>query len=114
MKRQRISKEKWTFGIAAVAFTAFVHVMMINIFREELFGIVPGYAPHNFAFNMTFFLPANFLILVLSVGMLIRTLKNWSAWKNKKTKIAILFLTLPISLLWTWQIIRLAISIYEC
>ena len=32
---------------------------IFSYYRFELFGIMPGYAPHNFAYNFGFFLPIN-------------------------------------------------------
>jgi hypothetical protein len=43
--------------MAVVVALLFTLGLTINFFRRELFGIVPGYAPHNFGFNAFFFIP---------------------------------------------------------
>ncbi|MFN6947251.1 MAG: hypothetical protein ACK4ND_20095 [Cytophagaceae bacterium] len=48
---------KNTFIASIVALVLFSIALLVNAFRMELFGIIPGYAPHNFGFNILFLLP---------------------------------------------------------
>jgi hypothetical protein len=107
-KSKKIKRAVWNFRLGLFTFILFVAVMTINYFREELFGIVPGYAPHNFSFNLTFFIPANFFILICCLVVIIRTLFNWNKWSEARKRFWSLILTIPIILLWVVQIIRIA------
>jgi len=54
----------WINIVALLSGGYFFIILIINEFRYELFNIRPGYAPHNFGFNFTFFLPSTFLVLI--------------------------------------------------
>jgi len=81
-----------------------ITTLIINEFRFGLFGIMPGYAPHNFGFNMFFFLPSTIVSLVCAIIVLIRRPQI----ENKKTKLYSVLLVIPIFMLWTWQLIRMS------
>ncbi|MBN2565353.1 MAG: hypothetical protein JXB46_06550 [Candidatus Eisenbacteria bacterium] len=40
----------------------------VNFNREAWFGVTPVYAPHNFSFNLSFFLPMMLLSVVFAVA----------------------------------------------
>ena len=46
-----------TFLFATAAFLLLAGVEIVNLNRQAWLGIEPGYAPHNFAFNLVFFIP---------------------------------------------------------
>jgi hypothetical protein len=99
-----IRTEKWTLKLAAFSFVSLVVVLAINHFREELFGIVPGYAPHNFSFNVSFFIPATLVILITSLISIVGTLYNWNKWRSLKYRMVPLVLTMPIVGLFLFRI----------
>ena len=45
-------------AFGASGFLIFCAAQVINYYREPWLGIVPGYAPHNFAFNLSFYIPS--------------------------------------------------------
>jgi len=79
--------------------------LLINHFRFELLGIVPGYAPHNFGFNMLFFLPSTILSLIGALIVLFRIDKI----KIKRVNLIRVLIVLPIIALWTIQVIRILV-----
>ena len=46
------------FGFATSCFLLHCVAQVVNYHREPWLGIKPGYAPHNFAFNLGFYLPS--------------------------------------------------------
>ncbi|MDF3079124.1 MAG: hypothetical protein K0S09_3013 [Sphingobacteriaceae bacterium] len=93
--------------MAVVVALLFTLGLTINFFRRELFGIVPGYAPHNFGFNAFFFIPFNFLLLLSSLFIILRTASLWTDSSAKKLKVQSLGLTLPIIALMLFQLLRI-------
>ena len=51
--------------------------IIFGYFRKELFGIEPGYAPHNFSFNIGLILPLTFLSLFITFIIAIITFVRW-------------------------------------
>ncbi|MFZ6052516.1 hypothetical protein [Halocola ammonii] len=88
----------WSTRVALLAPMIFAIVEIMSIFREELFGIVPGYAPHNFSFNFGFYLPAHFFLSTLCLLVIIRTYINWDIWPAKIEKYVALLLSVPFFL----------------
>jgi len=80
----------------------FLITFVINEFRYELFGIRPGYAPHNFGFNMLFFLPSTVISLICALIVLIRKSKQ----EIPKAKFYSILIVVPILIMWIWQIVR--------
>ncbi len=54
-----------TLGLAVGSFFLLLGVEVVNQNRESWLGVQPGYAPHNFAFNLSFYLP----VLLLSTAL---------------------------------------------
>ena len=48
-------------GLATTCLLIFCAAQVVNYHREPWLGIEPGYAPHNFAFNVAFYIPSVFL-----------------------------------------------------
>jgi hypothetical protein len=90
--------------LSIISFFLLLIAQIANVFRQELFGIVPGYAPHNFSFNLAFFIPINLLALIIGIYVFSKTIKFKR--KNKKVVISLLLSILPI-LLWIGVIILL-------
>ena len=81
------------FIISIFLLLSFIIVTTISVYRYEFFGIEPGYAPHNFGFNVTYILPSILIILILCLFVLLRTLIYWNRYTNKTKKImALVFL----------------------
>ena len=80
--------------------------LIINEFRFELFGIRPGYAPHNFGFNMFFFLPSTLICLICALYVVLRKPNN----EIRNSKFYSIVMVSPILILWIWQIIRFTIA----
>ena len=78
---------------SSIAFILFVLIFFINYFRFELLGIVPGYAPHNFVFNLSFFLPALFISFCYSLFIFGNILIRWKKLPNLWIKFIMLILT---------------------
>ena len=47
--------------------TLLLFSFLLSYFRVPLLGISPGYAPHNFSFNVGVYGPMQFVSMVLSV-----------------------------------------------
>jgi len=98
-----------TTVIAVFTFGYFVFVLVVNEFRYELFGIVPGYAPHNFSFNLSFFLPSMVLLLIGALIVVVR-FKHKATTRERNWR---LVLVSPVIVFWIWQLLRLSILSYE-
>ena len=81
---------------ALVAVLLYILLLTLNRFRLELFGIVPGYAPHNFVFNMLVFLPGVVIILVTCALVIGNTIRRWKSITLVKNQWIPLLLTVPI------------------
>lgn len=93
-------------NLAVLIFALFIAVLTVNYFRAELFGIIPGYAPHNFGFNMLFFIPVNIFLMFCSLFVVIKTASSLSDKSDRDLKVQSLCLTLPILALMMFQLIR--------
>lgn len=102
-------KLKWTFRMALTSFILLTFTLLINYFREPLLGVKEGYAPHNFSFNLLFFLPAILTSLGLGIAVIGRTIKHWKKWNNLSRKLIFIGLSSPIILLFIFQTIRILI-----
>jgi hypothetical protein len=99
MNRQRID-----LILARLAASLFSIALILNYFRYELFGVVPGYAPHNFSFNFSIFIPLTVSALLLSTHVNFRVLLYWSDRPNLLQKLLALLLTTPIIVLFFYMI----------
>ncbi|GLB48745.1 hypothetical protein [Neptunitalea lumnitzerae] len=100
-------KIKWTFRMSLTSILLLTITLFINYFREPLFGIKEGYAPHNFSFNFMFFIPAKLISLGLGIAVIGRTIKHWTKWNFLNKKILLISLSSPVILLFVYQTIRL-------
>lgn len=80
-------------------------LLLVNQFRNYI-GFAKGYAPHNFAFNIGFFLPTTFISMVIGVTTIGRTLKNWKNWLDLKKKWVIITLSIPGIVFWVYIFIK--------
>ncbi len=69
--------------------------LVINEYREPLFGIKKGYAPHNFGFNFMFFLPSMLIAIGLGFAVIGRTIKHWKSWTDLNKKLLLIGLSIP-------------------
>jgi hypothetical protein len=102
---EKSKKGYFNFALSIFIVGLFVFILLINAFRKELFGIEPGYAPHNFGFNVTFFIPSMMLIGILSLIVIARVIIFWGKWKNMSMKIVSLLMTVPIVILQILQVV---------
>jgi hypothetical protein len=100
-------KEKWTVGLAFLAFLLFILAEILNNYRSVIFNVTPGSAPQNFFFNMSFFIPINVIAFTLCIIMFFRTVKYWNIWKSRKLKYLVILLTLPIISIWLYGLIKI-------
>lgn len=95
------------FRWAILADSLLVAALLVNYFRFELFGIVPGYAPHNFSFNIVFFIPAVLISALISYFVAGKVLLNWGRLPNLRIKLVTVLMTAPIPILLLVQIVRI-------
>jgi len=107
MTQIKTTNFKRTRLVAIMALGLFLSGLIINFFRKELFGIIPGYAPHNFGFNFIFFIPLNLIVIGLCLYIITKTLLNWNIGTDRKEKIQTLCLTIPIIFGWIFQVVRI-------
>lgn len=105
MKKNIFKNLFWTSKFAIVVFAAFVVGIVVNIYRLELFGVVPGNAANNFSFNIGFFMPYNLIILISCLVIITVTFIKWNKYPKIKNRIFSLGLTIPIIILWILQLI---------
>ena len=86
MKKIKYDRQKINLIVAIIALALILLANILNYFRLELFGVIHGYAPHNFAFNLTIFFPLNFFGILLSIITLTLTLGKWRKWTNIRMK----------------------------
>jgi len=91
MQTKKTNQGNLNFYLSIFALIAF-----ISVYRFELFGIEPGYAPHNFGFNMTYIFPSILFILILCLFTLLRSIIYWKKYNNNTKKIITIGLTLSI------------------
>ncbi len=99
--------QKKLFRWAIIADCLLIIALIINYFRLEWFGIVPGYAPHNFSFNFVFFIPMVLTSALIAYFVAGQTLLNWKRLPDIRVKLLIVLMTLPIPILLIIQIINI-------
>ncbi|MBR8538340.1 hypothetical protein KDU71_22405 [Carboxylicivirga sediminis] len=107
MEITKLKKGRRTMKFSIIVFILFITAWTINIFREELFGIVPGYAPHNFGFNVMFFGPINLFVFISSFIVLMLVIYNWTNWGKSKEKYISFGISSLIVGFWIVQILRI-------
>ncbi|MDA0177388.1 MULTISPECIES: hypothetical protein [Mesoflavibacter] len=95
LSQRHIKKIKWTTRMAFSSLGILIIALLINEFRVPLFGIKKGYAPHNFGFNFTFFLPSMAIAIGLGFAVIGRTIKHWKTWTNLNKKLVLIGLSIP-------------------
>lgn len=81
--------------LIVIASLAFALIFIFGYYRLEWFGVIPGYAPYNFAFNVGLILPLTFVSFVFSVFVFSRALLNWKKRSNKLDNSFLIFFSLP-------------------
>jgi hypothetical protein len=67
-----------TLIFAVGSLLVFLIVETVNFNREAWLGITPGYAPHNFGFNVSFYMPSMIVssgLAIMSVVYYIRSMR---------------------------------------
>lgn len=94
-------KLKWTFRMAYSSLGLLFFLWFVNEFRNYI-GFAKGYAPHNFAFNIGFFIPATFISMIIGITAIGRTIKYWKSWREIKKKWIIIGLSIPGIVFWVY------------
>lgn len=81
--------------LVVIANLAFALIFIFGYYRFEWFGILPGYAPHNFGFNVGLIIPLTFISFACSVFVVIRIFCNWKCRTNKLNKYFSILFSLP-------------------
>lgn len=87
--------EKINLTISILSILSLMAAFILNYFRSELFSVIKGYAPHNFGFNMIYFLPLIFLSLLSAFISLIWLHNQWGKRQNRKLKWLTMILSMP-------------------
>lgn len=95
------------FRWAILADSLLIIALVVNYFRLEWLGVVPGYAPHNFSFNVVFFIPIVLTSTLISYFVAGQTLMNWRRLPNIGIKFLTVLMTAPIPILLLIQIIQI-------
>lgn len=98
--------------LIVIANLAFALIFIFGYYRLEWFGIIPGYAPYNFAFNVGLILPLTFVSFVLSVFAFLRAVQNWNKRPNKLDNSFLIFFSLPSIILVVKVFISLVFHIF--
>ncbi|MFY1047603.1 hypothetical protein [Chryseobacterium sp. GP-SGM7] len=92
----KVKAESIDYILVVIANLAFALIFIFGYYRFAWFGVLPGYAPHNFGFNVLVILPLLVITSVFSVIVLSRVLSNRNKRKNNLDKYLTILLTLPI------------------
>lgn len=103
MQKDHNRRQSLDIILSLLAIALLAIALILNYFRLELFNVVPGYAPHNFWFNLTFFIPLTVSSLLISIIVNVRILANWKNRPNFIKKIISLILTTPIIIMFFYN-----------
>lgn len=98
--------------LIVIANLAFALIFIFGYYKFEWFGIIPGYAPYNFAFNVGVILPLTFISFAISVFVFFRALLNWKKRPNKLDNSFLVFFSLPSIILFIRVFISLMFHIF--
>lgn len=93
--KAKIRAERIDYILIVIANLAFALIFIFGNYRLEWFGVIPGYAPYNFAFNVGVILPLTFISVVISIVVFFRILVSWKKRKNKLDNYFFVFFSLP-------------------
>ena len=110
LPQRHANKIKWTTRMAFGSLGILIIALSINYFREPLLGIKEGYAPHNFGFNVLFFIPAMLTALGLGLAVIGRTIKHWKTWSDLNEKWTLIGLSVPAIGIWACMILRILLT----
>ncbi|KFC19944.1 hypothetical protein [Chryseobacterium sp. FH1] len=102
--------ERNLFNISVFLAVTFILLHIISYNRES-FGVIKGYAPYEFGFNMLFFLPT---LLFVSIGTLVIGLKikaKWHTYKDVKLKWYTIILISPTILFLSFIFLRILLLV---
>ena len=105
MKFFEINREK-RFMITVSNTILFVVTLLISEYRH-LFGVIKGYAPYEFAFNLIFFLPIMIIVLIIAIILFSKTISERKNYNNKICFYSTLLFNVPILLFWSWLLVRM-------
>ena len=98
-------KIKWTFRMSYCSLGLLIFLLLVNEFRNYI-GFAKGYAPHNFTFNIGFFLPSIFISMTIGIMAIGRTIKHWTNWTNLKMKWTIIGFSIPGIGFWAYIFLK--------
>lgn len=100
--RIKAKPEFTDYILVVIANLAFALIFIFGYYSLEWFGVLPGYAPHNFAFNIGIILPLIVISSVLAVIVLCRVLSKRNKRKNNLDKYLTILFSLPVLLFILW------------
>jgi hypothetical protein len=101
-----LESERKIFNISLIVLLTFIGLHIISYYRS-IFGVIEGYAPYEFGFNILFFLPGLLFITILALIVSLKVKSKWSNYKNKKLKWFTLVVISPIILFWIYSFLRI-------
>lgn len=101
--------QTWDLFLAALSALLLLTALILNLYRYEIFGVVPHNAANNFWFNLTFFMPLTFCSMLFSIAAYIRVLFNWKEKPDSAKKIVTLVLGGPILIVMFAIILRIVV-----
>ena len=100
-----LDSERKLLNISIFLFFALISILLISYYRR-FFGVIEGYAPYEFAFNMLFFIPSILFIMIMTLVITLKVKSKWRYYKNTSWKwITISFLS-PVILFLSYAILR--------
>jgi len=84
--------------LVVISNLAFALIFIFGYYRLEWFGVLPGYAPHNFGFNFLIILPLLIISSLLSVIVVYRNLSIQNKRENKVDRYLAIAFVSPILL----------------
>lgn len=107
---QNFEKKRLKHGILNLVF--FILILITPEYREY-FGVIKGYAPYEFAFNIGFFFPCMFILLIIAIVIFWKTVAENKKYQNKTYFTLTIVLTSPILILWAFFGLKIIFEIFK-
>lgn len=100
-----LDNERKLLNISIFLLFALISILLISYYRR-FFGVIEGYVPYEFAFNMLFFLPSILFIIVVTFITTLKVKTKWRHYKNVRWKWMTISFLPPVVLFLSYAIIR--------
>ncbi|KIC63890.1 hypothetical protein [Chryseobacterium taiwanense] len=107
---QNFEKKRLYYGILNLIF--FILILITPEYREY-FGVIKGYAPYEFGFNIEFFFPCMFILLIITIVIFWKTIEENKKYQNKTFFILTIAVTAPILILWIFFGVKIIFEIFN-